>query len=287
MISRAWILVVLTCLIGSAAVQGAPANESEALAAFRQGQQLLASDQFVAARRELSRALLSGHLPAAQEKEALKTLSDLAEETIFSPKVYQDDPAALSCTIQQGDSFYSLSRKHGLAIPSELLQKINGPAGASLKIGQAVKLLRGPLCAVVDKSARTLDVYLGSGEDRVFVKRIRVGIGKEDRTPEGLFRVANKAIHPTWRAPASSGKKGLVVEYGQKGYPFGKVGLWIGLEGAEPRTAKCRGYALHSTSDPSSIGKNRSLGCVRVGDSDIKTLFGMFVEGHSQVEIRP
>jgi lipoprotein-anchoring transpeptidase ErfK/SrfK len=101
----------------------------------------------------------------------------------------------------------------------------------------------------------------------------------------GEGKRGGKLIHPTWNPPPSSAVQGP-IGYGQPGYALGAKGLWIGLEGIDDSTRDCRNYGIHSTSDPSSIGKEESLGCIRLADEDIDLVYSLLYEVHSTVQTR-
>jgi lipoprotein-anchoring transpeptidase ErfK/SrfK len=42
-------------------------------------------------------------------------------------------------------------------------------------------------------------------------------------------------------------------------------------------------YGIHSTNDPASIGKEGSLGCIRLNDVDIELVFSLLYEKWSTV----
>jgi len=81
-------------------------------------------------------------------------------------------------------------------------------------------------------------------------------------SPTGAFTVAARLSHPTWYGP------GKVVPPG-KSNPLGP--RWIGLSR--------RGYGIHGTSNPRSIGHPASHGCIRMRNSDIEELFGLLAVG--------
>ena len=86
-----------------------------------------------------------------------------------------------------------------------------------------------------------------------------VAVGKASTpTPEGEFQVANRVPDPTWYGP------GQVVAPG-KNNPLGT--RWIGLS--------ARGYGIHGTNAPRSIGKAASHGCIRMRQHDVEELFEM------------
>jgi hypothetical protein len=56
-------------------------------------------------------------------------------------------------------------------------------------------------------------------------------------------------------------------------YPLGKPGRWIGLEGVFGNALGTHGYGIHGTNEPDSIGKQESLGCVRMLNKDVEELW--------------
>ena len=60
---------------------------------------------------------------------------------------------------------------------------------------------------------------------------------------------------------------------------------WIGLEGVEERTMDLSGLGIHGTIEPGTIGTQSSMGCIRMGSSDITQVYEMLAEGVSTVEI--
>jgi lipoprotein-anchoring transpeptidase ErfK/SrfK len=67
--------------------------------------------------------------------------------------------------------------------------------------------------------------------------------------------------------------------------PIGKY--WLALEGADDRTRGLSGYGIHGTIEPDSIGKQASMGCVRLRDDDIALVYQLLVEGESLVTVTP
>jgi lipoprotein-anchoring transpeptidase ErfK/SrfK len=103
-----------------------------------------------------------------------------------------------------------------------------------------------------DRLLRTFDIAVGA---------------PHSPSPVGSFTVVNHIANPTWYY------KGKIVGPGQ-GNPVGT--RWMGLS--------ARGYGIHGTNVPSSIGKNVSHGCIRLRNSDIEQLFEMVAVG-DQVEL--
>lgn len=108
-------------------------------------------------------------------------------------------------------------------------------------------------CIVVSIPDRKLALV----EDGRVVKIYQVAIGaRVSPTPSGVFTIANRILLPTYYAP------GIVLAPGP-GNPLGT--RWIGLS--------VRSFGIHGTNQPSSIGRPRSHGCVRMRNSDVEDLF--------------
>jgi lipoprotein-anchoring transpeptidase ErfK/SrfK len=105
---------------------------------------------------------------------------------------------------------------------------------------------------IVDLSDRHLYLL----EDDKVVRGFLVGIGKMlTRTPEGEYWIINKAPNP--------------------GGPYGAY--WMGLSK--------RGYGIHGTNNPGSIGKLVSKGCIRMYNEDVLQLASLVPIG-TRVTIR-
>jgi lipoprotein-anchoring transpeptidase ErfK/SrfK len=101
------------------------------------------------------------------------------------------------------------------------------------------------------------DRRLALVEDGKLVKSYRIAVGAHvSPSPDGEFAVINHAKNPTYR---HAGKEILPG----KDNPLGT--RWIGLS--------LKGYGIHGTNVPSSIGKAASHGCFRMGQSDVEDLY--------------
>jgi L,D-transpeptidase ErfK/SrfK len=112
------------------------------------------------------------------------------------------------------------------------------------------------------------DRKLALMEDDRVLKIYPVAVGAAATpSPTGNFTVVVRISHPTWYGP------GKVVPPGDRN-PIGP--RWIGLSR--------KGYGIHGTSNPRSIGRPASHGCIRMRNSDVEELFGR-VEVGDQVEL--
>jgi lipoprotein-anchoring transpeptidase ErfK/SrfK len=118
---------------------------------------------------------------------------------------------------------------------------------------------------IVSIPDRKLAVMENGRVTRVF--RTAVGAPRTP-SPTGTFQIVQRIPDPTWYT------KGRIVPPG-KSNPLGT--RWIGLSR--------KGYGIHGTSNPASIGRNASHGCIRLRNQDAEQLFAMVAVGDS-VELR-
>lgn len=262
-------------------------QRQQAINDFQAGMKRLGERKILQARSVLSKALLSGFLDAATQKKACKQLTILADKTIFSRKAFDDDPYTLLYPFEKGDILQRVRRKLRLHVPWQILLKINSLKSARrIREGQRLKMIKGPFHAIVYKKRHIMDLYLHrKGLDRVFVRRLTVGLGKEGSTPVGSWKVKNRLPKAPWTKTGSDGRRRTII-YGRPGYAFGKKGIWIGLVGTNDKTKLLTGYGIHSTNEPSSIGKDASEGCIRLSDKDIDLVYATLQENWSTVEIK-
>lgn len=102
------------------------------------------------------------------------------------------------------------------------------------------------------------------------VKKIYpVAVGKESTpSPTGRFHIVVRVVDPTYY------HEGKVIAPGPRN-PLGD--RWMGLDR--------KGYGIHGTNAPQSIGRSASHGCIRMAKRDLEELFSMVKVG-DDVEIR-
>ena len=125
----------------------------------------------------------------------------------------------------------------------------------NLQVGQilCIPMAPSPIEIIVNIGAKRLTVYKNGSSFREYI----VATGKsETPTPVGVFEVVNKEIDP--------------------GGPYGT--RWLGLS--------AKGYGIHGTNNPSSIGTAASNGCIRMYNEDIEALFDITAVG-TTVRILP
>ena len=105
-------------------------------------------------------------------------------------------------------------------------------------------------------------------EDGTVVAKFPVAVGAATSpSPTGKFQIVNRVSNPTYYHP------GTVIPSG-KDNPVGT--RWIGLNQ--------KGYGIHGTNAPKSVGHAASHGCIRLRNRDVERLFTMLRVGDA-VEI--
>lgn len=117
---------------------------------------------------------------------------------------------------------------------------------------------------VVSIPDRKLVLLEGGAVKRVYP----VAVGKPSTpSPAGRFTIVRQVSDPTYS------HRGKVVGPGPKN-PVGS--RWMGLS--------TKGYGIHGTNEPNSIGKAASHGCIRMGKADLEDLYTLVAVGDA-VEI--
>jgi hypothetical protein len=264
-----------------------PRPRTEAQAILAVAQRAIEENRLLDAREELNRALHAVDFTPA-ERDAFRTrLAEINETLFFSPTVAPGDPLVFSYTIKPSDVLINVVRRENSNVDWRFITRINKISDPSrIRVGQTLKLVRGPLHAVVHKSAFRMDLYAdqtdGQG-NRIYLRSFPVGLGEYDSTPIGRFvvRPNSKLIDPRWVNP----RTGEAFASRDPKNPIGN--RWIGLEGVDANTQTLSGYGIHGTIDPGSIGKMASMGCVRMHTPDVELVYEVLIERLSEVEVRP
>jgi L,D-transpeptidase ErfK/SrfK len=134
-------------------------------------------------------------------------------------------------------------------------------------VGQTVKPPSDPVQRVVLVSLA--DRRLAVIENGTVIATFPVAVGAAvSPSPTGEFQIVSRVANPTYYHP------GTVIPSG-KDNPVGT--RWVGLSQ--------KGYGIHGTNAPRSIGHAASHGCIRLRNRDIEKLF-MMVRVGDVVQIR-
>lgn len=177
-----------------------------------------------------------------------KKIEDLNIRLLFSLAV---TPKSILYEIKPGDTLAKIAKEFKTTI--DLIMKSNNLANDRILPGRKIKVWIAPFNMLVDKSQNIL--ILKSDEE--IIKTYVVSTGKNNCTPVGTFKITNKLLNPTWF------KAGAVVPAGS---PENILGThWMGFDLA--------GYGIHGTTEPQSLGKQVTQGCVRMSNSDAEELY--------------
>ncbi|MEO0587491.1 MAG: L,D-transpeptidase family protein [Planctomycetota bacterium] len=245
------------------------------------GMELIADGKLVEGRRVLSALLLGDRaLPSVDAATVRDTLTSINQMLVFSNEVIPGDTVAEYHTIQSGDMLARLAPPY--RVPYRFVTRINDVNPSRLHVGQRIKFVKGPFHAVVTKDDYRMDIFVNGDDGRpVYIRSFPVGLGEYDSTPLGSFVVekGRKVVNPGWADPRTG-------KYYQPDDPMNPIGeFWIALRGTSPQTENLKGYGIHGTIEPESIGSQASMGCIRLRDQDVALVYDMLAETHSTVEI--
>ena len=211
--------------------------------------------------RELAYILLdSGSCP-----EYSKAWFKVAEIIDKADKIFMSGKAPCvekkNYTVVSGDSLDRIARK--LNTTTGAIQRLNALKSTSAIIhpGQLFQYIDGTWSIKVSKTHYVLILYLNDKLYRIY----RISIGKQDRTPIGLFMIENKTMFPAWTPSGQS------IPYGD---PRNILGTrWMALKPVGDTDATLKGYGIHGTTEPETIGTASSQGCVRMLNDEVDELY--------------
>jgi lipoprotein-anchoring transpeptidase ErfK/SrfK len=123
---------------------------------------------------------------------------------------------------------------------------------------------------VVDPANHYLYLVLSNGKAR----RYGVGVGKAGLTFKGAATIARKAKWPSWTPTQNMIRRepGKYAKYaggvpGGPGNPLGARALYL------YRNNKDTYFRIHGTTQPNSIGRSVSNGCIRMINDHVKDLY--------------
>jgi hypothetical protein len=218
--------------------------------------ELLRTDQQLTAHRELSTLywVRPDWRPYLRDR-----IEQTAQSIYFSDLRHYMEPYV----IQPGDRLQSIAKQH--KVPWEYLVRLNHIDPRRIRPGQKLKVIKGPFSARLDLSEFELTIHAHG----YFVRRFPIGIGRDDKTPIGRFKVLSKLPNPTYFGP-----DGNVVDANDPQNPLGE--RWIDIGDS---------FGIHGTIDPRSIGRAESRGCIRLLNSDVEIVYDLLGVG-SEVVIR-
>ncbi|MBN2272543.1 MAG: L,D-transpeptidase family protein [Sedimentisphaerales bacterium] len=231
----------------------------------------------VQARDKLNEMLSNKPMSTQQLAFVKEALSDLADQWLFSRKVYPQDEICSNYKVEPGDHLVAIGKKHN--VPYQIIMRINNITDPkTLRAGETIKVINGPFRAVISRSTFTMDLYVQS----TFVRSFKVGLGRpEHETPTGRWCVetGGKLIAPPWRDPDT----GRIYQAKDPDYPLGS--RWIALQGLEGDAKGRRGFAIHGTKKTDELGTRSSRGCIRMKDEEVVMVYDLLMPEFSEVVV--
>lgn len=188
------------------------------------------------------------------------TLEDLNMRILFSG--IEVPGKTVFYEVKPGDSLAKIARAYSTTVG--FLKKENGLSSDLIRPGMRLRIWTDKFSVVVDKSQNTL--MLNSGDD--VLKVYGVSTGRDNITPVGEFTIVNKLMNPPWT------HDGRIIPPES---PENILGTrWLGFD--------LPGYGIHGTTEPESIGKQVTAGCVRMRNNEVEELYDLLPVG-TQVQI--
>jgi LysM repeat protein len=208
-----------------------------------------------------ARVAYSRALPVANDTEKVeikKILAKLNEEVIFSP--VPNAQAPVYC-VKAGDSLGRIARRFGTTIG--MIKSVNKLRDNTIFPGDRLKIVKGTVHLEAYKSLFLLSLYI----DGVWIKDYPIGIGSNDKTPEGVFVIETKIVNPPWHF------RGKVYPPGDSQNVLGS--RWMGFK----RKTGLFGFGIHGTVDPASVPGAVSRGCLRMLNPEVEEIFEIVPRG--------
>ncbi|UCG35253.1 MAG: L,D-transpeptidase family protein [Candidatus Omnitrophota bacterium] len=183
-----------------------------------------------------------------------KRIEELNMKIMFSTAM---DDCSVKYVVKSGDNLSRIAKKHNTTVG--LIKRANGLDSDIIIPYQKLKITNCKFSVVVDKSQNIL--FLKRGDE--VIKTYVVSTGKDNSTPVGTFKIVNKLINPTWY------KTGAVIPPDSSENILGS--RWMGFD--------LKGYGIHGTTEPKKLGKQITLGCVRMRNKEVEELYDIVPKG--------
>lgn len=178
-----------------------------------------------------------------------------------------------SYQVRPNDGLRKIAMRHNTS--TEAVQRSNNMklTNLNVQLGKTFNIYTGDWEIIISKSRKKLYLFDGKKLFKVY----DIGIGKQNRTPTGVFKTGVKKKNPDWYSP--KGKRPF-------GDPENVLGTrWISLNPDGKTSRPVSGLGIHGTWDPTSIGKAESNGCLRLLNKDVEELFAIIPNERKPVPV--
>ena len=191
---------------------------------------------------------VSGYPDSSSISQAQERLWDINIKLLFSPLI---TPKSKSYEVKPGDTLIGIANNFNTNV--DLIMRSNNLKTSLIMPKKKLKISTAKYSIIIDKSQNSLTLK----SDEEVLKVYKVSTGSNNSTPTGTFKVVNKLTDPVWY------KVGAVVPSQSPENLLGS--RWLGLSK--------KGYGIHGTRTPDSIGQAVTQGCVRLTNPDVEELF--------------
>jgi lipoprotein-anchoring transpeptidase ErfK/SrfK len=198
---------------------------------------------------------------SANMQRAQEAMENASVKILFSSI---PTPDSVSYEVAKGDTLSRIARK--FSNTQEMILRANNLKDSKVvPLGRKLKVHNEKFSIAVDKTQNILTLKSANK----IVKTYRVSTGVNNCTPVGTFKIINKITDPTWYTTGS------VVPAGSPKNILGS--RWLGLSE--------KGYGIHGTTEPQSIGRQVTSGCIRMRNAEVEELYQIVPEGTEVVII--
>lgn len=187
-------------------------------------------------------------------RKTQKKLWQLEIDILFSGIVTENSAIY---EVQPGDTLSKIARKFNTTV--SLIKRCNDLKSDTIRPNNRLKVVTVDFSIIIDKSQNVLTL---KANDEV-LKIYTISTGEDNHTPTGEFKIVNKLKNPVWY------KTGAIVPAESPKNILGS--RWLGLS--------IKGYGIHGTTDPESLGKQITEGCIRMSNKDVEELFTIVPRG--------
>jgi len=229
------------------------------------------------------RSLAAARQPQAKPEQALRAMTRAYVATIDarSRRDLRQEAEALSeraigakdstlfqeYRVKRGDALARVARR--FKTDYRTIKRYSGMKRDGLQIGQRLRVPKRHPEIVIFKGDFELLIVL----EGCLIRAFDVATGKNGKTPEGRFTIGTKTVDPTWYSPA-----GKVYKFGS---PENILGTrWMAFK----NTDEHKGFGIHGTKFPESIGTEASMGCIRMRNAEVEVVYD-YVPSKTQVRI--
>jgi lipoprotein-anchoring transpeptidase ErfK/SrfK len=181
-------------------------------------------------------------------KEVQRSIEEANLKIIFSPII---DECSIKYVVKPADVLAKIAKEFNTTV--DLIKRANNLISDVIRPGQELKINTCKFSIIIDKSQNLL--FLKVADE--IVKTYVVATGKNNSTPVGSFKIVNKLPNPTWF------KTGAVIPSDSSENILGS--RWMGFD--------LKGYGIHGTTEPQNLGRQVTMGCVRMKNEEVEELY--------------